>query len=61
MKKCNFYYYSKQQQVLELKVDKAGDYYLVIDHYSKQAQLIDKNQAHTRVDIKQEKPDKTLL
>ena len=47
LSKCNFYYYARQVQAIELKVEEAGEYYLIFDHYTKQAQLRNKSQTHT--------------
>lgn len=43
MKYFNYYYYDRQQQALKMEVNKK-EYYLLIDHYTKNAQLYNKEE-----------------
>lgn len=52
LSKFSYYYYKDRVSVMNLKVEKVGDYYLIIDNLTKEGKVVVNNTVHQ--DLKSE-------
>ena len=52
MSKFSYYYYKQRVIQIRLKLEKTGEYYLIIDNLTKKVKILESNQKHR--DLKNE-------
>ena len=48
MKRFGYYYYYQEVQAVKMNIDEAGEYYLLVNHFSKSAQIISQKDINKR-------------
>ena len=48
MSKFGYYYYYQEVQAVKMNIDEAGEYYLLVNHFSKSAQIISQKDINKR-------------
>ena len=48
MSKFGYYYYYQEVQAVKMNIDEAGEYYLLVNHFSKSAQIVSQKEINKR-------------